>query len=155
MNKKGFAAIIYILLVVVVVGISGYFALTNKSASSETIEITETTTPSLLPSNTVSQRPSPANSPPTQTSTPGSFDCGKSTFIVIAGGPHGPYDKAANERAMVYFKEHNLKIVSEGGSRFIVEPPEKSARNYWMEKVSEDGIGSTQYDNVGCDRIRE
>lgn len=80
-------------------------------------------------------------------------DCGKMTFVVIAGGPSGPYGDVANARAIEYFKTNGLTIEDQGGSRFVVQPA-NNAKTYWMKKIQDDGIGSTQYDNVGCDFIQ-
>ncbi|MEK7509987.1 MAG: hypothetical protein AAB567_00285 [Patescibacteria group bacterium] len=87
------------------------------------------------------------------TNPPSSPDCGKSTFIVIAGGPNGPYGEGANTRATEYFNANDLTIRDEGGSRFVVEPS-NNTKQYWMKKVQDDGIGSSQYDNVGCDWVQ-
>jgi len=78
------------------------------------------------------------------------LDCGKSTFIVIAGGPSGPYGEQANAKARQYFSLNGLKIEDESGSRFVVQPT-VNTRDYWMGKIVSDMIGSSQYDNVGCD----
>jgi len=81
-------------------------------------------------------------------------DCGKTTFIVIAGGPSGPYGEAANTRAREYFRINGLAVTGESGiSRFVVESS-SNTKQYWMKKIQDDGIGSTQYDDEGCDWVQ-
>ncbi len=75
-------------------------------------------------------------------------DCGKETFIVIAGPPHS---METNDKARNYFQTNQFTIDEESGSRFVVKPPATNTKKYWMEKVYTDGIGTTSFDNIGCD----
>ena len=114
---------------------------------------TSTTSTNQSPRATSSLNKKIITNPPPANSYTNSFDCGKPTFIVVAGGPSGPYGEIANTRAKEYFNANDLVIMDEGGSRFVVEPSH-NAKEYWMKRIQDDGIGSTQYDDVGCDWIQ-
>jgi len=137
MNQKGFANIILVIVIVILVGVVGYFALVRKS---EPITQTSTPTSTQQPSQTQNIKPSvqSSNQPTTSAHTnykkiiSESFDYGSGEqqfgIIRVAGGS-GPSSFSTDNRNYLYitdFRNHRVKIFDSSGnqvSMFNTEQP--------------------------------